>query len=320
MSYNDDLLKIINELSIGGEPADDGGDDGPAAPPPEDDEISEPTPDVSDDGVEEPSDEPPPDDGEVSEVPTDDIGDEPSDVPPEDTEDDDIDIGGNDDGPTDTPPADDEDMGDGGSDSSMDGPDIPTDDGDDGSENEDNSEESSEESDDENTEEDNTLENIKKIEEELFSSLSPEQIAIKNSELKGNFIELYTTIGTTLVRINDIPKSEDNIEILKFITDKLIELQEMINFNITVAYSTRTYIENNIIYQQCISTLNAIANIIDNIPRINNELPEDNEKDKDEGEPIEDSENDTETNALNVSDSSMSDYQEESASIFDILF
>ena len=60
----------------------------------------------------------------------------------------------------------------------------------------------------------------------------------------------------------------DNINVLKFITEKLLELREMIDFNITTAYQTRTYIENNIIYQQCIATLNAIAEIIDNIPKL----------------------------------------------------
>ena len=155
---------------------------------------------------------------------------------------------------------------------------------------------------------------LNKIEEELFSSLTPEQIAIKNHELKNQFIEVYSIIGSTLVRINDIPKSNDNINILKFITEKLLELREMIDYNITVAYSTRTYIENNIIYQQCIATLNAIADIIDNIPNVNGgesnaEAEENGEEDL--GEPVEPDESE-ETNTLDVSDSSMSDYQEES--------
>jgi hypothetical protein len=106
------------------------------------------------------------------------------------------------------------------------------------------------------------------------------------------------------------------INILKFITEKLLELREMIDYNITTAYSTRTYIENNIIYQQCIATLNAIADIIDGIPNINGgeENPnneEENEK-EDLGEPVE-PEEDKEQSQLDVSDTSTaSDYQEES--------
>lgn len=150
---------------------------------------------------------------------------------------------------------------------------------------------------------------INKIEDELFSSLTPEQIAIKNHELKDQFIELYSIIGSTLVRINDISKSNENINVLKFITEKLLELREMIDFNITTAYQTRTYIENNIIYQQCIATLNAIADIIDNIPKLDGR-DEDQEEDKN-GISVED-DDEEEVKALDVSDTSVSNYQEES--------
>jgi len=156
---------------------------------------------------------------------------------------------------------------------------------------------------------------IDKIEDELFSSLTPEQIAIKNHELKNQFIKIYTTIGSTLVRINDIPKSNDNIDVLKFVTEKLLELREMVDYNVTVAYSTRTYIENNIIYQQCIATLNMISDIIKNITNINGEesaINQSEENDKEDlGEPVEPDDNE-EQHQLDISDTSVSDYQEES--------
>ena len=189
----------------------------------------------------------------------------------------------------------------------------------------DGGEETTDDSEGENSEEseegsDENGYDINKIEEELFSSLTPKQIAIKNHELKNQFIELYSIIGSTLVRINDISKTNENINVLKFITEKLLELREMIDFNITTAYQTRTYIENNIIYQQCIATLNAIAEIIDNIPKLDgrdNSEEEESEEDKN-GIPV-DNEDEEETHALNISDTtSGSTYQEESA--FNSLF
>lgn len=203
-----------------------------------------------------------------------------------------------------------EDTGEGGGDdaSGGDGGEEATDDSE--GENSENSEEGSDEN----------GYDINKIEEELFSSLTPEQIAIKNHELKNQFIELYSIIGSTLVRINDISKTNENINVLKFITEKLLELREMIDFNITTAYQTRTYIENNIIYQQCIATLNAIAEIIDNIPKLDgrdDSEEEESEEDKN-GIPV-DNEDEEETHALNISDTtSGSTYQEESA--FNSLF
>lgn len=158
-----------------------------------------------------------------------------------------------------------------------------------------------EENTDEEIEDDSSFENLKKIESELFSSLTPEQITIKNYELKQNFISLYATIGTTLVRINDISKSDDNIETLKFITDKLLELREMIDFNITTAYDTRTFIENNIIYQQCLSTLNAISDIIASIPSPINK-DEDEEYTDNIVDDLEDSENRETSQEINIGD------------------
>ena len=91
----------------------------------------------------------------------------------------------------------------------------------------------------------------------------------------------------------------------------------MIDYNITTAYQTRTYIENNIIYQQCIATLNAIADIIKNIPNANEEESSEENDTNNKGEPVEPDEN--ESSILNISDSSASDYQEEST-LFNSLF
>ena len=211
-------------------------------------------------------------------------------------------------------------MDDGGEENTGEGNGDDTSEGDEGGEETSDSEgENSEESSEEESSDENRYD-INKIENELFSSLTPEQIAIKNHELKNQFIELYSIIGSTLVRINDISKTNENINVLKFITEKLLELREMIDFNITTAYQTRTYIENNIIYQQCIVTLNAIAEIIDNIPKLDgrdDSEEEESEEDKN-GIPVDD-EDEEETHTLNISDTtSGSTYQEESA--FNSLF
>lgn len=188
-----------------------------------------------------------------------------------------------------------------------------------GEETSDSEGENSEESSEEESSDENKYD-INKIENELFSSLTPEQIAIKNHELKNQFIELYSIIGSTLVRINDISKTNDNINVLKFITEKLLELREMIDFNITTAYQTRTYIENNIIYQQCIATLNAIAEIIDNIPKLDGrDESEEEESEEDKNGILVDDEDEEETHTLNISDTTSGNtYHEESA--FNSLF
>ena len=308
--YRDLMRSVVNEINVGGQQIDNENDDD------DNDNFMDDSGNTNDNSSTPAPDDnagdttPPADDTNTTTDDVDDVGAGESDNFMDDGDGEGGDDTGTDDGSGD----DTDDVGAGESDNFMD---------DDSNGGDDTGEEGSEETTDdtgneegsENGEEDYDL---NKIEDELFSSLTPEQIAIKNHELKNQFIEVYSIIGSTLVRINDIPKSNDNINILKFVTEKLLELREMIDYNITVAYSTRTYIENNIIYQQCIATLNAIADIIDNIPNVNggesNAEKEEENKEDEKGVPVEPDDT-KQVQTLDVSDSSMSDYQEESANI-----
>lgn len=313
LDYLESLRHIVNEISFGNDAG--GGNDSATS---DNDDTGDQN--FMDDGDEDTTsdtttDDSSGDDGDQNFM---DDGDDSSEEGSDDSSDDASgDDAGGDENFMDDDTGDEEGSDDTGDDTSSDGGDENfMDDGGDDESGEEGSDDSSEEESDDSSEEENSDEegqeeyDINKIEEELFSSLTPEQIAIKNHELKNQFIELYSIIGSTLVRINDISKTNENINVLKFITEKLLELREMIDFNITTAYQTRTYIENNIIYQQCIATLNAIGDIIDNIPKLNDVKVHDEEEIENQGEPVE---NDKESfDSLNVSDSSMSDYQEES--------
>mgnify|MGYP003201660425 CR=1 FL=1 len=324
MFFNvDDLREIINEMEIDGEKQDDNENVTDYTSEPQDDE----TPDNTDNNTENDSNTEPDDNDSEPEDYTqmNDSDDENKDDDTEkgsednstdsDTENDsNTEPDDNDSEPEDYTQMNDEDNNNEDSSSDSDNSeDTPSSDNDTSSEDSENTDSDNTEGESDSSDnEDNSFENLKKIEAELFSNLTDEQIAIKNTELKNQYIDLYTTIGRTLVRINDVAKTDDNIEILKFVTDKLLELRDMIDFNITTAFNTRTYIENNIIYQQCLSTLNAISDILANTPS-----PEKQNIENDEYEnSIEDRENTSEMEnekQLNVSDTSK---MEESAFYF----
>ena len=99
-------------------------------------------------------------------------------------------------------------------------------------------------------------------------------MAIKHKELKGQFIDMYESIGDIIERVNIIPKTDKNIRTLEFIGAKLGELREIINYNLTEGYETRGYVENVVIYQQCLVTLNTIDQLLKEI------TPEENKDDK----------------------------------------
>ena len=302
MDLKDLTRQVLNEINVGGKQIDNENDED-SDNFMDDDDNDQQQDDTSTDNDTEATDDTGTDDDDVGAGESDNFMDDGDDSEGDGEE------GAEDDGSGES-----DDVGEGESDNFMDDGDGSEGDGEEDTGEGGEEGESSEEG-DENGEDDEY--DIEKIENELFSDLTPEQIAIKNHELKNQFIETYSIIGSTLVRINDIPKSNDNVNILKFVTEKLLELRDMIDYNITVAYPTRTYIENNIIYQQCIATLNAIADIIDNIPNVNggesNADAEEEDKEKDLGEPVEPDENE-EQKQLDISDiNTASDYQEESA-------
>jgi hypothetical protein len=129
--------------------------------------------------------------------------------------------------------------------------------------------------------EDNTYEDLRKIEAELFSNLSPEQIDIKNKELKQRFIDIYGTISSVILRINDIPKTDTNVDILHFVTDKLMELKDLVDFTVQKSFDTKTYIENSINYQICLSTLDSISDIIASAQLAEDNPTEEEQEDQD---------------------------------------
>ena len=327
MSYLDGLRNIIlNEIEVGGKkPEDndgpdesdnfmddtDNGDNAPAETPTSDD-TGEDSDNFMDDDSEGGDDTSNDTTGESEPADGDDTGGsdegEDSDNFMDDSEGGDDtgdDTGGNDEGDADGSDEGEDsdnfmdDGGEGGSDEGGDEGEADSSEGDDGG--------------DEN--EDSNNFGIDKIEDELFSTLTPEQRDIKNTELKNQFIDLYSVIGTTLDRINNVSKSNENVEALGFVTQKLLELREMIDYIITKSYATKTYIENNIIYQQCISTLNLISEFINNIPNVNGDA-DDEDSGEYKGEPVESEEKGTikQPESLDISDKSVSDYAAENES------
>ena len=113
--------------------------------------------------------------------------------------------------------------------------------------------------------EDSSNDELQQLEKNLLSDLSPQQMNIKNTELKRNFISLYELIDNTITRCNSLNKSDDMIDTLDFVISKLLDLKEMIYYYITNTFFTKTYIDNSIMYHQYLITLNSISSILSEI-------------------------------------------------------
>ena len=106
---------------------------------------------------------------------------------------------------------------------------------------------------------------LKSLEGELFKDLSPEQMRLKNIELKQQYIEVYGTITASLARLEKIERNESNAKIVKFVSDKLNELKDLISYYLKETYDTKSYIENNVMYQKYLTVLNTVTEIFEKI-------------------------------------------------------
>ena len=103
---------------------------------------------------------------------------------------------------------------------------------------------------------------IQQLEKNLLADLSPQQMAIKNTELKSRFIDIYNLVDNIITRCNSLTKTEEMIDTLDFVIKKLVDMKEMIYYYITNTYFTKTYVDNSIMYQQYLVTLNTLSSIL----------------------------------------------------------
>ena len=106
---------------------------------------------------------------------------------------------------------------------------------------------------------------LQTIEKDLFKDLTPDQLNIKNMELKQQFIETYTTVTATLTRIEKLSRDDSNVKVLSFVEKKLNDLKDLIFFYLNKTYNTNSYIQNNMILQQYLVVLNTVTEIINQI-------------------------------------------------------
>lgn len=106
---------------------------------------------------------------------------------------------------------------------------------------------------------------LRDAEAKLFSDLTPEQIVIRNNELKNQYIELYKTIDRSLSRLGNMTKLNKNLPILDFTSKKLTELKTLVNDYIINTYNTNGYLENQVNLKHFLLVLSAVNDILKHV-------------------------------------------------------
>lgn len=108
----------------------------------------------------------------------------------------------------------------------------------------------------------------KETERNLFDSLSPEEQEIKNKMLKKLFIDLYSNCDSIINKFNDIGSELEEVSTqIKKILSILFNLKQMIDDYLMNIYKTKSYIENDIVFNRYLSILNSVKNIVKEIDK-----------------------------------------------------
>ena len=108
-------------------------------------------------------------------------------------------------------------------------------------------------------------ESLDSYEKDVFRDLSPEQMIIKNKELKAQFKSFNNIIFDSLEKLNNISHTSYDNTILDFVVRKLVELKDISRDYTVDAFNTKSYIENQIQLQKMVATFNRIVNLLSNV-------------------------------------------------------
>jgi hypothetical protein len=110
---------------------------------------------------------------------------------------------------------------------------------------------------------------VKAKERELFDSLSPEEQQMKNKMLKKLFGNLYSNCESVIDKLNGLGAGLEEVDRqIKRSLSILFELKQMVSDYLLNMYDSKTYIENDIMFNRYLSVLNAIKNITNDIDSI----------------------------------------------------
>ena len=105
---------------------------------------------------------------------------------------------------------------------------------------------------------------LKAKDRELFDTLSIEEQQIKIKELKKQFGDLYSDCVSLVDRINEISTELSSGQINK-ITKIILELKSSVSFYVLNLYDIKSFIENDVMFNQYLSILDRVKNVLETI-------------------------------------------------------
>lgn len=105
----------------------------------------------------------------------------------------------------------------------------------------------------------------KEKEQELFATLKPEQLSLKQEELKRQFKNLYDSINGSLEKLKKVSHTSQDDHLIDFLVRKLLDIRDISRDYLVKTFDTKSYVENQIQLQRLISIFSMITTLVSNV-------------------------------------------------------
>ena len=108
---------------------------------------------------------------------------------------------------------------------------------------------------------------IKQLEDELFQNLTPEQVAVKKTELKEQYVKLYEDIDKVIEKLSKVERQEESIRPINFVVKKLMEMRDLLKDALTINFKSKSYMENQILLMRFMNNYTILTKIIEELDK-----------------------------------------------------
>ena len=108
----------------------------------------------------------------------------------------------------------------------------------------------------------NDSEEIKNIDSDIYSILSPVEKEEKRKKQKDLFSNIYEDADDIIEKISLIVKTDENTEVLSNLIKSLSDIKEYVADYIVNVFDSKTYAENDIVYNKFLVCFKAAENIL----------------------------------------------------------
>lgn len=118
---------------------------------------------------------------------------------------------------------------------------------------------------------DPTSESIKTSEEEIYDTLTDEQKKNRVLQLKIDFQSLFQQADATISAVNEIPKTEDNIESIHRIINVMNDVKKYVVDYMAIVFDKTSFLDNNATYVKYVAIFDTTRKAIDEIVKNQND-------------------------------------------------